>query len=678
MNLIAVDTETHLFGPQGTGKVNLRHTLTKVPIVCTTWAIAGEAGLIPWDDPSEVTALFDRDATFVFHNAAFDLGVLSHNYPELKTRLQHLVRQGRVLDTRVLYLLRDPSPPTRVISLAYIVRALFGYHMNKGAVRTSFRRGQKFSQEQKNYAKNDAILTHRVAAKLLETPLGSIRHEHTPQKILACRLLDGEDPDVVFSRAAANMAWNLVPVGMKVDQAFLQERHQEIVKKVHEHRERLVALGAGVWKRATKVETVDLGPAEYAPPGISRSWQLLDGSLQRVWVGRWESVEGYFSVAQKDLRGVAEDFAKCQHIVTQKTPTGEISLKRDHWRDYYRDLPEVLQAYMDYQKWNKYRTAFTGPLVDSGAEAVFPNYYVPGAATMRWSCSKLNLQQVPKGGSGRTSLRGLYVPRPGYLFVYADYPTLELYCLVQVMYSMGIDGPLRAALASGRDVHTATAALLFNVPESDVTKDMRFGAKAANFGLPGGMGAKRFHQHAKTLGIDWDFYMAQGVRNKWLNTYWDVKQYLAQLEVNPWALFYRGPGGADKKEWLLDIGFSPEDIEDRWPSAYEIIQKVADGRVYTVVLPTGVTIPDRGYSMAANAFFQGLGASAVTIAFNKLCETSWRICSVVHDSIMLEVPEELAKPAARDLNNCMKEGLREVCPDVRTPEMEVEVLDRWI
>ncbi len=683
MKLIAVDTETELFPPLGTDKVNTLFPCP--PLVCTTFAAEYEGeqenGLISWEEEEGVQGLFRiPGSTYVFHNVQFDLSVLSAAYPSLKARLLELVSAGRILDTRVMYLLRDPDPPTKKVSLA-MLHNFFKHRgepsMEKGAVRTSFRRGMRLTEEQRTYAIEDAVVTLRVAKRLLEMQYGSIlSHDHQnwnfvppPQHQVASRVVPGESPDVRFSKAACYTAWNLVPHGLGVDKVRLVEHNDILFARVVELRTQLVDKDLAAMKRARKSEIIDMAGALNQPYAPGRSWERLNvdpPTVWRTWKGRIQQTDAVITVKQRHLRVLATEWASANDIEMSRSPkTSQISLKRDDWSEFTGtgELPPEIELFMEYQRAAKHWGSFTRPLVDAGADRIYPNYWIPGAVTGRWACSKVNLQQVPK------KLRDMYVPAPGNIFVSADYPTLELYTLAQAMYGMGIDGPLRAALvrhaAGEMDIHTWTA---------EQIGGSRQEAKEANFGLPGGMGIKRFAKTKTGRANNWTLQDAREIREKWFSVFWDIRRYLKFFNVNPYLLCPI----ADKREWLRRLGFDPDET---WPNAFELTRKINDGRIFTVALPDGRVIPERGYSAAANCFFQGLGASVITEAFNRCCEEGIKIVSVVHDSIMAEVPKHGSpyndQQVGTMIASNMQEALATLCPDVPVPQIDYEIHERW-
>jgi len=680
MKLLAIDTETELFPPLGTPKVNMRNA--RAPLVCTSLFNA-ETGAGYVYEQHEQDLLLDRleDAYLggfylAFHNAAYDVGVLCE-YADERVRdiVKKFLVERRIVDTRVMYFLRYPDPPSRVCSLAFLSERFLKTKLDKGAVRTSFQRGQRLSREQREYALQDAIVTGKLAKLFCSRAYGSIRQNYNIQVMVATeRVAPHVNPDVIFSCAAAWKAFHLTAVGMELDIPNLERHHQRLSATVE-------GLGRAMHNRGLADYVRPPGVTETPEPGLdpreySRKWEYdhAKGRLVRVRKGAVESVECRLKKNLRLVQALAREVEDERSLrIPRSEKTGVISLKRDDWMDHIGSLPEDLELFFDFEKQSKYLSTFTKPLVESGARRVHSDYYIPGAATGRWSCTKPNLQQVWKG------IRDIYRAKEGHVLVAADYPTLELYTLAQTMSGMGIRGPLLETLNAHEDIHTKTAETVFG------DASLRQGAKACNFGLPGGMGAKRFGAHAKTIGLEWEPEEARSIRTRWLNTYYDVKQYLRGFDVTPWY-FYRGPNDWEsKRQWLVDdLGFDDYEVENDEVTSFDILRKVNDGRHYTVQLASGRVIPDRTYTMAANSFFQGLGADIITLAFVDLCKRledhpQIRVVAVVHDSIVLEAPDNEDDTMLADglLQITMSHALKTFCPALEVPEIDVEVSERW-
>src|SRR5688572_13773544 len=108
------------------------------------------------------------------------------------------------------------------------------------------------------------------------------------------------------------------------------------------------------------------------------------------------------------------------------------------------------------------------------------------------ACDNPNLQNIPRIGPLRSYIR----PPEGRVFVIADYSQVEL----RIAAKISGDTEMLAAYAEGRDLHTLPAQNLTG--REDVSKDDRKLAKAVNFGLLYGMGAKGLQSYVlKSYGV---------------------------------------------------------------------------------------------------------------------------------------------------------------------------------
>ena len=115
-------------------------------------------------------------------------------------------------------------------------------------------------------------------------------------------------------------------------------------------------------------------------------------------------------------------------------------------------------------------------------------------ATGRLSSSNPNLQNIPVRTERGKEIRKAFIPgTPDGVIVSADYSQIEL----RIMAHLSQDAHLVQAFRDGVDVHAATAAKIFGIPVSEVTREQRGMAKTANFGIMYGISsfglAQRLH-----------------------------------------------------------------------------------------------------------------------------------------------------------------------------------------
>ena len=102
------------------------------------------------------------------------------------------------------------------------------------------------------------------------------------------------------------------------------------------------------------------------------------------------------------------------------------------------------------------------------------------------SSNNPNLQNIPVRTERGREIRKAFIPRDeNHLLVSADYSQIEL----RIVAAISGDPNMCLAFKEKKDIHTATAAKVFNVDEKDVTKEMRYRAKSVNFGIIYGQGA---------------------------------------------------------------------------------------------------------------------------------------------------------------------------------------------
>ncbi len=180
-------------------------------------------------------------------------------------------------------------------------------------------------------------------------------------------------------------------------------------------------------------------------------------------------------------------FEKMGLPIIKKTPKGAASTAEDVLKELAHDYP-LPKLIMEYRGLAKLKSTYTDKLplmVNTETGRVHTSYHQAVTATGRLSSTDPNLQNIPIRTDEGKRIRQAFVAAPGAQIVAADYSQIEL----RIMAHLSQDQGLLTAFAEGKDVHTATAAEVFNVHHDEVTSDMRRKAKAVNFGLIYGMSA---------------------------------------------------------------------------------------------------------------------------------------------------------------------------------------------
>jgi DNA polymerase-1 len=139
------------------------------------------------------------------------------------------------------------------------------------------------------------------------------------------------------------------------------------------------------------------------------------------------------------------------------------------------------------------------------------------AQTGRLSSNDPNLQNIPIRTEEGRRIRQAFIAPPGYKIMAADYSQIEL----RIMAHLSGDPGLTSAFHGNQDVHRATAAEVFGLPQDQVDSNQRRAAKAINFGLMYGMSAFGL---ARQLGISRG--EAQGYMQRYFERFSGVQQFM--------------------------------------------------------------------------------------------------------------------------------------------------------
>lgn len=154
--------------------------------------------------------------------------------------------------------------------------------------------------------------------------------------------------------------------------------------------------------------------------------------------------------------------------------------------DRLKDVHPIIDLILEYRMLMKLAGTYIDgllPLIDPTGK-IHAHFQQTVTATGRISCTEPNLQNIPVKQELGRSLRKAFIPESSdYTLVGADYSQIEL----RVLAHMSGDPSLIEAFNQGQDIHRATAARVFDVPEAEVSPLQRSNAKAVNFGVIYGM-----------------------------------------------------------------------------------------------------------------------------------------------------------------------------------------------
>ncbi len=314
-------------------------------------------------------------------------------------------------------------------------------------------------------------------------------------------------------------------------------------------------------------------------------------------------------------------FEKLELPVIKKTPKGAPSTAEEVLVELANDyeLPAVLIEHRGLAKLKSTYTDKLPEMVDTRTGRVHTSYHQAVTATGRLSSSDPNLQNIPIRTQEGRRIRQAFIAPEGRKIVAADYSQIEL----RIMAHLSSDAGLLHAFANELDVHSATAAEVFDVSLDEVTTDQRRKAKAINFGLIYGMSAFGL---AKQIGV------ARGEAQEYIDRY-----------------FARYPGVADYMDATRAIAHEQGYVET-----------LLGRRLY---LPE-INARNKQRQLAAertaiNAPMQGTAADIIKLAMIDvdawLTETALdaKMIMQVHDELVFEVAGEACETLCNNVTERM-------------------------
>jgi DNA polymerase-1 len=269
-------------------------------------------------------------------------------------------------------------------------------------------------------------------------------------------------------------------------------------------------------------------------------------------------------------------------------------------------IPELVLRYRTLSKLKSTYLDALVKMVEPSAGRVHTSYNQTVAATGRLSSSDPNLQNIPIRGEDGREIRKGFISEDGKYLVSADYSQVEL----RIFAHYSKDEAFMRAFKQNEDIHTRTAAEILGVENQAVTPEMRRIAKAVNFGIIYGMGARKLGEE---LGIDLK------TAKKYISVYYERYQGVARYRQEMIEIAHKNGYVStlfNRRRYLPDINHSNH-----------VIRAEAE-------------------RMAINTPIQGTAADLIKMAMINIYQRLNQECSrskmllQVHDELVFEIPEE--------------------------------------
>ncbi|MBN8670283.1 MAG: DNA polymerase I [Chitinophagales bacterium] len=293
----------------------------------------------------------------------------------------------------------------------------------------------------------------------------------------------------------------------------------------------------------------------------------------------------------------------------KKTKTGQYATGEDVLAKL-RNKHQIVDDILAFRELSKLKSTYVDALptmINPKTGRVHTSFNQAVAVTGRLSSIDPNLQNIPIRTDRGREIRKAFTSRgDGWTLLSADYSQIEL----RIVAAISGDENMIKAFVENKDIHTATAAKVYGVAESEVTGEMRRAAKAVNFGIIYGQSAFGL---AESLGISRT--EAKTIIDNYFTEFSSIKKYMDDT-IN----FARETGYVEtlmgRKRYLRDITSANQTV--------------------------------RGYAErnAINSPIQGTAAEMIKLAMVKVHHElkksglKTKMVLQVHDELVFDVPED--------------------------------------
>ena len=291
------------------------------------------------------------------------------------------------------------------------------------------------------------------------------------------------------------------------------------------------------------------------------------------------------------------------------------------------DKHEIIPLIMEYRQWSKFKSTYVDPLPDlinPETERIHTSFNQMVTATGRLSSTDPNLQNIPIRTKEGREIRKAFIPgNEKRVLLSADYSQVELRVLAHISEDEG----LQKAFREGRDIHTETAAEVFEVDVHRVDSGMRRKAKVINFGIAYGM---------SPYGLADDLDISNQEAEKYIERYFQkftgVKEYMDSIKKE-----------AAEKGYVTTIFDRRRYIPEIKSTNYHRRSFAERTAINTPIQGSAADI----MKIAMIDVFQAMQSSS----------TDAKILLQVHDELVLEVPREELKDVALLIKERMEKAV---------------------
>jgi len=376
--------------------------------------------------------------------------------------------------------------------------------------------------------------------------------------------------------------------------------------------------------------------------GIFVNKNLLHQILQEVEEESRNLEKQIYQLAQKNfninsyqqLAEILFQDLKLDSSLLKKTNSGKLSTDIFELTKIQNNHP-IIPLIINYRQLEKLKTSFLNPLpkfINATTSRVHTIWKQTGTATGRLSSEEPNLQNIPARGEWGKKIRLAFEAEKGFSFISLDYSQIEL----RLASHLSLDPKMIEAFQQDKDIHTITASYINNIPENQVTPEMRQLAKVLNFGIIYGMGDKLL---SETAGIT--LQEAKKFKQEYFHDFVGLKNYLTST------------------------------IEQAKNNGY--VETLFGRKRFLPLIGSLGQIGRQEERIAVNMPIQGLAADLIKLSMIKIEEFLQKEGLKQQARIVLQIHDELIIEAKSDIIPSIAPQLKEIMEQITVLEVPLKV-----
>ena len=418
---------------------------------------------------------------------------------------------------------------------------------------------------------------------------------------------------------------------------FIYNRQQKQLENLPKIREIAKNLDFPMASVLFKMEQVGV---EIDPDFFTEESQIFGEKITKIETEIFELANTTFNVASPlQLSKVLFEYLALPTKGIKKSRTGFSTGQKE--LDKLRGLHPIIEKIEQFREFSKLKNTYidTLPKLADEQNRIHSTFHQDVTSTGRLSSTNPNLQNIPIRSELGRKLRAGFVPKEGNILIAADYSQFEL----RLAAVMAGDQNLIEDFRSGADIHLKTAAMMFNLPENEISAEQRRAAKVINFGVLYGMSA---HRLASELKINF------AEAKSFIDNYFEVRKPIQNF-INKTI------------KQAEEQGFVETLFGRRRPTPD--------------VKSSNFMIREAAKRAAANMPIQGTEADLMKRA---MIEVDKKITQAslgeqilqIHDSILIEAPIKNVEQVSKILREIMEQ----VCPELDIPlKVDIKIGKSW-